>query len=164
MLYRIKADIQETNPKVVIMWGFINDIFRSAPDNLNEKINNIKQNIISIVEICKVEGVTPLLATEVTITTRNTWKEKVMTVIGKLRGKESYSDYINKHVIETNNWLRSYANKNNIIILDFEKVLSDENGERKREYATEDGSHLSKRAYEALNEYMRVFDSMQHSK
>lgn len=154
MLERFKADIQETKPRIVIIWGFINDIFRSEPGKLDQKIAKTRDNVTAMIELCRDSGITPIVATEVTITSKNTWTEKILGPVGKLLGKESYHEYINKHVIATNNWLKEYARENNIHVLDFEKVLAGESGERKREYAVDDGSHLSKQAYEALTKYM----------
>ncbi|MCK4587283.1 MAG: hypothetical protein KAU29_08070 [Gammaproteobacteria bacterium] len=154
MLERFQTDVIDLKPDTVIIWGFINDIFRADPQKYEEAIRQIQENYIAMVDLAKNNGVTPLLATEVTITSPDTWSEKIMGFIGKLRGKKGYADYINTHVMETNTWLREYAARKNLDVLDFEKVLADKNGVRKQEYAAEDGSHLSKEAYDTLTSYV----------
>jgi lysophospholipase L1-like esterase len=155
MLERLEKDIRETKPAIVIIWGFINDIFRSKPEMLEGKIKQTKENIEKIIEITQEHGITPVVATEVTITSKKSWVDSIKSFVGSILGKKSYADYINKHVTKTNNWLRNYAAEKNVKVLDFERVLADENGERKKIYAVEDGSHLSKQAYDALTVYMQ---------
>ena len=103
-------------------------------------------------------GITPILATEVTITTRTGFIESLASFVGELRGKSSYQDYINGLVVETNHWLTEVATKQDIVLLDFKTVLADETGKRKREYATDDGSHLTVAAYMALTDYVKTIN------
>jgi lysophospholipase L1-like esterase len=158
VLERLETDISEVKPDMVVVWGFINDIFRSQPDVLDQKIAKTKENIRTIIEVCNKNNITPVMATEVTITSKKSWLDSIKSMIGKMLGKKSYADYINKHVSETNRWLRDYAGDKGITVLDFERVLADENGERKTQYAVEDGSHLSKQAYDALTGYMQTVE------
>ena len=155
MLARFKSDVLDAKPEAVIIWGFINDIFRSTPEQLNTKLSRSRKNILSMIDQLDQQGIRPILATEVTITSKKTWKETVMTFIGKIIGKKGYVDYVNKNVMETNKWLRETSSEKNIMLLDFEKALANESGERKTEYAINDGSHLSQEAYNALSSYVK---------
>ena len=47
-----------------------------------------------------------------------------------------------------------YAERNDIILLDFQKVLSNENGTREKKYAGKDGSHISPKGYKKLAIYI----------
>jgi len=154
MLSRYHNDVIKMKPKAVVIWGFINDIFRAESGKLDEKFVKTKENIKEMVSIAKKNGITPIIATEVTITSPDNWKESIMHFIGNLRGKKSYDDFVNNYVIQTNSWLRDLAVKESLILLDFEKVLSDEDNRRKREYALEDGSHLTAEAYKAISSYV----------
>ncbi len=153
LLARFESDVVNAAPKAVIIWGFINDIFRSNPDEIESKIAEIRENISAMIELAKANNIQPILVTEVTITTPDNWVEHVAGLVGWLMGKTSYQEYVNKIVIDTNLWLKEMAAKNDILILDFQRHLSNEDGFRKRGFAKADGSHLSIAAYDALNEY-----------
>jgi lysophospholipase L1-like esterase len=149
ILARFDQDVVSARPRAVLIWGFINDIFRSNPDELKDKLDRSRSSIRSMADKARNKGITPVLATEVTLpasTGLSAW-------FGKLRGKQSYQAYVNGHVIEMNHWIRLLAAEKKLVLLDFEKVLADQDGARKREYTTEDGTHLSTKAYEALTRY-----------
>lgn len=154
ILARYETDVINFSPKVVIIWGFINDIFRSKPAEIESKLHVARKNIEAMVKMARDNNIQPVLATEVTITNPDNWVEHIAEFIGRLMGKESYQDYVNSIVIETNIWIKEMAAQNDIMVLDFQRLLSDEDGIRKRKYAKEDGSHLSPAAYQALDEYM----------
>lgn len=153
MLARFERDVVANRPSAVIIWGFINDIFRSTPEELPGKIEIIKSNLTRMVDIARSAGITPILATEVTMRGKNTFKDTVAGWIGALTGKRGYPEYINGHVQHVNDWLRQYASANKIVLLDLQPVLAEPGGLRRKEYATDDGSHLPPAAYEALTRY-----------
>lgn len=153
VLARFERDVVAHRPSVVIIWGFINDIFRASPAELPAKLETIKSNLRRMVEISRENGITPILATEVTIRGKNTVKDTVAGWIGSLTGKTGYPEYINSHVQSVNEWMRQYAQANGILLLDLQPVLAERSGLRRKEYATDDGSHLTAAAYEALTRY-----------
>lgn len=153
VLARFEKDVVANHPSAVIIWGFINDIFRASPAELPTKIETIKSNLRRMVEIARSSEITPILATEVTIRGKNTVKDTVAGWIGALTGKRGYPEYINGHVQHVNEWLRQYASENKILLLDLQSVLAEAGGLRRKEYATDDGSHLPAAAYEALTRY-----------
>ncbi|MEF9426570.1 MAG: SGNH/GDSL hydrolase family protein [Candidatus Mariimomonas ferrooxydans] len=112
-----------------------------------------KASIREMVELAKGNGIIPVLATEVTIRGKDSWSETVAGWVGWILGKKSYQDYVNKHVIATNKWIKEFAKKNNIIVLDFQTLLSAKDGYRKKEYAQPDGSHISQKGYEKISKY-----------
>jgi lysophospholipase L1-like esterase len=153
---RFERDVLALEPRSVIIWGYINDIHRSERARIEQTKERVRQSFIEMVELARANGIEPIVATEVTIRTRDSWKELLAAMIGRLLGKESYQDYINSHVLELNGWLRQYAADNGILVLDLQSILSDESGRRGREYATEDGSHITPAGYEALTSHFRV--------
>ncbi len=155
MQQRFIPDVIQQNPDYVLLWGFINDIFRSDPEKLDATVDRIKASYIKMVETAKHNNIEPILATEVTIREQAGLLNRAMSMLGKLQGKSSYQDYINGHVIETNKWLRDYAQKQKLILLDLEKVLANADGERQQKFAQDDGSHITKAAYQALSVYAR---------
>lgn len=150
---RFPQDVIATKPRAVIIWGFINDIFRSQPQQLEKKLEVSKKNIMAMVDAARRNKIVPILATEVTIRGPGSVMDSMITWLGDLLGKRSYQSKINEHVISMNSWLREYAEREKIAVLDFQPVLADDRGYRKKEYASEDGSHLSPAAYTVLTNY-----------
>lgn len=154
VLARFEKDAVSSKPRAVIIWGFINDLFRSSQDEIESKLVRTRANIVAMVDMARKHGVVPIVATEVTLPVPDGWLDRMMGWIGSLRGKQSQEQYINGHVQEINRWLRQYAAENRVALLDFEKVLADQSGGRKPEYTTQDGTHLSAKAYSALSSYV----------
>jgi len=153
ILARFRTDVIDERPDFVIIWGFINDIFRSGREEIAPTLERTHRSITAMVELAKANGIKPVIATEVTIRGRSGVKEFIASWVGRLRGVESYQDYVNRGVLDTNRWIREYAREQGIPILDLQPLLADERGRRKKEYAVEDGSHLSAAAYKRLSEY-----------
>lgn len=154
VLSRFEKDVVASRPRAVIIWGFINDVFRSSPDEIGTKLVRTRENLTAMVGMARKQGIVPVVATEVTLPVPDGWSDRLMGWIGTLRGKQSQQQYINGHVQEMNRWLRQYAAANRITLLDFEKVLADEGGSRRAEYTTQDGTHLSAKAYAALSSHV----------
>lgn len=152
---RFDRDVIAHHPRYVVLWGFINDIFRSD-DNLDKTVKRIKDSYRDMVTKARQQGIEPILATEVTIRGRGGLKNSVMSIVGRLLGKTSYQEFINGHVMSTNEWLRKFALQENLKLIDFESVLANPDGSRKKEYATEDGSHITEAAYELLSKEARA--------
>lgn len=153
ILNRFQNEVILEKPKAVIIWGFINDIFRAPKDNVGPAKEKVKANFIKMIDMAKENNILPIVTTELTITTEDTFKEKLMTIIGGLLGKTSYQTKINNHVLEVNKWVREYASANDVAVLDIQPLLSDEDNMRKSEYANKDGSHVTPAAYSELTKY-----------
>lgn len=153
MLARFENDVVTLNPDAVLIWGFINDIFRSDSAQIEETLKRTRESMRAMVALAKQAGIIPILATEVTIRGRDGWKETIGEMIASLLGKTSYQDYVNTHVRETNRWIRDLAVREGIRLLDFETVLVDQRGVRRKDLSKPDGSHISEAGYKALARY-----------
>ena len=153
MLARFEGDVSGLKPDAVIIWGFINDVFRSDRAQIDQTLRRTRESMLAMVELAKKSGISPILATEVTIRTKDGWLEALESMIGRILGKSSYQDYINSHVSETNRWIRDTATRQGILLLDLGAVLADSQGTRRKEFAQPDGSHISERGYEAVTLY-----------
>lgn len=153
MLARFETDVLEPKPDAVIIWGFINDVFRSDRAQMDQTLRRTRESIMAMVGLSRKAGVTPVLATEVTIRRKHGLIETVEEIVGRLLGKSSYQDYINRHVLETNRWISDMATREGIVLLDLEGVLSDSDHVRRKKYSQPDGSHISANGYEALTQY-----------
>jgi lysophospholipase L1-like esterase len=154
MLVRFDRDVIALNPWAVIIWGYINDIFRLETKNIKNKMEATRENLKTMVFRAREHRIHPFLATDVPICARKGIKEIAAGFAGRLSGRESYQDYVNENVRAVNQWIREFSRDNNVILLDFEPVLSDDTGARKKEYAVADGSHISPRGYEKLSGYI----------
>ena len=153
LLSRFDPDVVNAGPRAVVIWGFINDVFRTPRTDLSRGLARVRENIAAMVERARGAGVEPILATEVTLAKPPGAREALATWVGWLRGKQGYQDYINSHVRDTNAWLREFARAEGLVVLDFEAVLSDGSGMRVGRFATADGSHISAEGYAALTAY-----------
>ena len=155
LLARFEQDVVAASPRAVIIWGFINDIFRAPQGQIDAALTRAREAIVSMVGRARAEGIEPILATEVTARPRdNTWSDTFSGWIGWLRGKEAYQDGINRHVMAMNTWLRDYAAREGLLVLDLQSAVSEpETARRRKPFATPDGSHISEAGYEALSAY-----------
>jgi acyl-CoA thioesterase I len=152
LLERFERDVLRESPRAVIIWGFINDIFRSPAAEVDAALERARQSFTAMVERAEASSITPIVATEVPIRGRKGLKESTLATIGSLLGKRSYQDRVNAQVRAMNAWIRTMAAEHRLTILDLHHVLADGRGRRRPEYATSDGSHLSPGAYHALTE------------
>jgi lysophospholipase L1-like esterase len=155
LLERFDRDVVAAAPRAVIVWGFINDVFRAPAGGTDAALTRARDSLSRIVARAREEGIEPILATEVTARPRdNTWSEVVSGWIGRMRGKDAYQDTINRHVLAINQWIRDQARSQRLLLLDLQPVVSDPSTNRRRkEFATPDGSHVSAAGYEALTAY-----------
>lgn len=153
---RFERDAVALRPDAVLIWGHINDIFRAPRDQLTQAKQRARDNYKAMHAQAAAAGIEVILATEVTMAVSDTWKDKIMALIGRIRGRENYRVMINGHVKEVNAWLRTYAAEHGLKLLDFERALDSGQGSRRMEFAQADGSHITPAGYEALTKYTRV--------
>ncbi|MES9969236.1 MAG: GDSL-type esterase/lipase family protein [Candidatus Thiodiazotropha sp.] len=154
---RFAADAISSKPTAVIIWGHIND-FSNAPmeqemQTRQTAIDNLKQ----MIDRTKEEGIIPIVATEITFGLESGIIASVMQFIGSALGKRSFHDYIRSNVMAVNEWIRSYADEHDIGVLEIEKLMSNEEGNRKQGYYTDDLSHITDQAYQALQNFAEPF-------
>lgn len=152
---RFERDVIAARPDAVLIWGHINDIFRAPREQREQARKRAQENYRAMVESARAAGIEVILATEVTMTVGDSWIDDIRGFIGRLRGRENYRVMINDDVKDVNTWLRVYAARNQIRVLDFEKAVDGGNGSRREEFSTEDGSHISPEGYAALTDYAR---------
>ncbi len=153
MLRRFEADVVNHAPTAVIIWGFINDYFRSSDSDTEKTRSEIRANFRSMVELAKAHDIEPIIVTEVTMGFEQGFLATIRRWLGALRGKRSYQERINIQVREVNAWLRDLSQQEGLVLLDFEKALYGDDGERDPDFSQEDGSHISIAGYNALSRY-----------
>jgi uncharacterized SAM-binding protein YcdF (DUF218 family)/lysophospholipase L1-like esterase len=151
MLARFDRDVVAARPRAVILWGFINDVFRASDPA--PAMRRVRENYTEMIARARAQNIEPIVATEVTTRPPKGFVQSIMSTVGPWLGKRSYQDFVNGHVSETNKWLREVAQRDGLLLLDLQTALADSSGQRRREFATDDGSHISAQGYEALTRY-----------
>lgn len=153
MLARFEADVVSTEPRAVLLWGFINDVFRAQSD-MDATLAGIRERYTQMIARSRAAGIEPILVTEATMRPPSgSLRDTIGEWLGWLRGKPSYQAQINGHVLAVNRWLRETAAHDGLLLLDFEAVLAELGGRRHRPFAQPDGSHITPAGYQALTAY-----------
>jgi len=153
LLERFDEDVVKANPRAVVLWGFINDIFR-APADIEPTLATVRRSYTEMIARAKRQGIRPILATEVTIRPRSTsFYERVTNTVGTILRRESYQDRINAHVLAINKWLIDTAAQEGLPVLQFQAVLAESGGRRRARFAQPDGSHITEAGYAVLTSY-----------
>jgi lysophospholipase L1-like esterase len=151
MLARFDADVVAAGPRAVVLWGFINDIFRA--DDIDRTLVRIRESYTEMIKRARAQQIVPVLATEVTIRAPKTVMDTILSTVGWAIGKESYQDRVNGHVNAINQWLRELGQREGVLVLELQRTLGSGDGARRWSYAADDGSHISEEGYRAVTEY-----------
>jgi uncharacterized SAM-binding protein YcdF (DUF218 family)/lysophospholipase L1-like esterase len=153
LLERFGRDVTPHAPRAVVVWGLINDVFRSSRERVDHSLTRTRDSYVKMIAAARAEGIEPVLATEVTVPIGSSWTQAPMQLLGALLGKESYQSWVNRHVLGTDLWLRELAAAEGLRLLDLQATLANPDGSRRAEFATPDGSHISAAGYAALTAY-----------
>jgi lysophospholipase L1-like esterase len=113
----------------------------------------VRRSYTEMIERSRQNGIEPVLATEVTIRPPASWMNSLASIVGAIRGRESYQAGINRRVIEGNQWLADEARREGLLLLDLQATLAEAGGMRRPEFTQEDGSHIAPAGYAAITEY-----------
>lgn len=153
VLARFDRDVIADQPAAVLIWGHINNIHRAPQGQVEVAKERAIADYREMVRRARESNIRVILATEVTLSEAVGLTNRLAAFIGRLRGKQGYSSWVNEHVRAVNAWLRTYSAQERLTLLDFEKVVDDGEGFRKLEYSRDDGSHISAEGYAALTKY-----------
>lgn len=155
MLARFQSDVVSANPDAVLIWGLVNNITQAGPGGIEAAKATARADYEEMLRQARAAGIRVILATEVPWTEPGGFIDTVYGWVASLLGKTSYATRVSADVAEVNDFLRALARRDGLQLLDFGKLFANEDGTRKREYAAEDASHISKAGYEALTAYAR---------
>ena len=150
---RFAQDALAAKPEAVLIWGSTNDFSNNPREVEAETRETAIRNIEAMAEAAANAGVIPVLATEVTMGAPDSLLDSVMGWVGKIRGKQSFQQYISSNVMEVNRWIRDYAEQKGYPVLDIEQLMTNEEGNRKAGYFTPDLSHITEQAYRDLDAF-----------
>ena len=131
MLVRFKQDVVALKPKVVVILAGTNDIAGNTGPSTLEMIQN---NIASMAEIAKANGIRVVLASVLPVYTYS-WRPEILNPADT--------------IIALNSWMREYARSHGEVYLDLHSAMKDErNG--MREEITTDGVHVNEAGYRLM--------------
>ena len=131
MLIRFRQDVINLNPKSVIILAGINDI---AKNSRFYSINVIAENIFSMVELAKANGIIPIICS-VLPADKFEWNPDILPAAS---------------VVELNTLLESYALKNKLFYLNYFDKMNNNQGGLQSELTT-DGVHVTIKGYELMS-------------
>lgn len=131
MLIRFRPDVLALKPKAVVILAGTNDIAgNTGPMSLEE----IEGNLTSMAELAKANGIRVVLAS-------------VMPVCDYIRPQTDRRPP--EKIRALNEWIRSYAQSNNLVYLDYYSAMLDEKQMFRKEL-TYDGLHPNDAGYEVM--------------
>ncbi len=139
MLIRFRQDVINLKPKSVVILAGINDI---ANNTKFYSIEVIAENIFSMVELAKANGIIPIICS-VLPADKFAWNPNISPAAS---------------VVKLNLLLESYAVQNEVLYLNyFDKMNNDKGG--LQDELTSDGVHVTKKGYELMSKLSKEFVS-----
>jgi lysophospholipase L1-like esterase len=130
MLVRFRPDVVNLKPKVVVILAGTNDI---AGNTGPSTLEMIEDNIASMVEIAKSNNIKVVLCS-VLPANDFPWKPGLEPA---------------QKIVDLNKWIKNYAEKNEIIYVDYFTPMADQRNGLKKEYS-EDGVHPNLAGYKVM--------------
>jgi lysophospholipase L1-like esterase len=130
MLLRFRQDVLALKPRAVHILAGINDIAGNTGPTTLEDVEN---NIASMVELAKAHGVEVILATPLP-TGKFTWAPQLSP---------------GPQVVQYADWIRRYAAEQNLVLADYYPLLATPDGAMKPELGP-DGVHPNKAGYSLI--------------
>jgi len=115
MLVRFRPDVIELKPKIVVTLAGTNDI---AGNTGPETLQNIEDNLASMSELAKMNGIHVALAS-------------VMPVCDSLKPQTARRPP--QQIVTLNEWIKNYAARNGFVYLDYYSAMVDNTGMLKKE-------------------------------
>jgi lysophospholipase L1-like esterase len=131
MLIRFRPDVIALQPKVVVILAGTNDI---AGNTGPSTLEMIEDNLVSMAELAKANGIKVVLSS-------------VMPVCDYIRPQTERRPP--DKIIALNAWMKSYADKNGFVYLDYFAPMLDDKGMLKQDL-TFDGLHPNDAGYEVM--------------
>lgn len=135
MLSRFRADVVNLRPKKVLIVAGTNDI---AGNNGTISDTHILENIASMCDIARANGITPVLAS-ILPAAKFPWAPSIPDVAGRIK--------------RINAMISEYAKSNRIAYIDFHSAMSDNDGGMRPGLAA-DGVHPSEEGYDLMEQIL----------
>jgi len=153
MLARFSTDVASLKPAAVLIWGHVNNITQARAEGIEGAKQAAREHYVEMLRRARDAGIEPIFATEIPWTEPTGFLNTLYGWYAALAGKTSYAARVSGHVREVNEFLKSLCQRERCRVLDFEAVFANKTGTRRSEYASDDGSHISRAGYAALTAY-----------
>ena len=130
MLIRFMPDVVHLQPRVVVILAGTNDI---AGNTGPSTVEMIEDNIAAMAKIADVNGIKVILSSTLPVFDYP-WRPGLEPA---------------PKIIKLNNWMKSFADKNDFIYLDYFSAVVDERDGMQEQYAS-DGVHPTKKGYKVM--------------
>ncbi len=134
MLGRMKTDVIDLKPAVVLILAGTNDIARKVP------LTTIENNLTMIAELAKLHHIKVILAS---VTPINDYFKDRDPRLEQTRRRPL------KKILDLNDWIRAYCRRNQIQYLDYFTAMVDANGFLRKELSDE-GLHPNSAGYRVM--------------
>jgi lysophospholipase L1-like esterase len=132
MLVRFRADVIALEPKVVVILAGTNDI---SGNTGAATLGMIEDNLSSMTELARAHGIRVVLATLLPV---NDYVDGLQT-----------SRRPQAEIRALNDWIRSYASREHLVLLDYYPAMVDTSAALKKELS-DDGLHPNARGYAVM--------------
>jgi lysophospholipase L1-like esterase len=132
MLLRFRADVIALKPAVVVILAGTNDI---AGNTGASTLAMIEDNLSSMTELARVHGIRVVIATLLPVAD---YVDNAQTTRRPL-----------SYIVALNSWIRGYAAREHLSLLDYYPLMVDAKGELKRELS-DDGLHPNSQGYAVM--------------
>jgi lysophospholipase L1-like esterase len=158
MRARFARDVVSVRPDAVLIWGHINnitqaDIVGATPERIESVKKAAREDYLAMLQAARAAGIEVMVATEIPMAESDGLVNEARALLGRLMGKQSYAGQVNAEVRDLNAFVRQLTARENLRLLDFEKVFAPDGGARIQEFAQEDRSHVTPAGYQALTRY-----------
>lgn len=134
MLVRFRADVIDLHPQVVVICAGTNDI---AQNNGIISLPHIFDNIVSMVELARANGIRPVLCS-VLPARQYSWRKELTPA---------------PMIVELNAMIRAYAEREKIPYVDYHTPMAEADGGMIAAY-TNDGVHPTEAGYEVMEKIL----------
>ena len=134
MLVRFRQDVIDLHPKVVVILAGTNDI---AGNTGPMRTEDIEANLASFSELARAHGIRVVYSSVLPV---HNYTE---------RSKDFFAQRPMPRILELNQWLKDFCDKNNIVYLDYFSAVADDKGLLKKDLA-DDGLHPNDAGYNIM--------------
>ena len=134
MLVRFRQDVIDLHPKVVVILAGTNDI---AGNTGPMRTEDIEANLASFAELARAHGIRVVYSSVLPV---HNYTE---------RSKDFFAQRPMPRILELNQWLKDFCEKNNIVYLDYFSAVVDDKGLLKKDLA-DDGLHPNDAGYKIM--------------
>ncbi len=139
-------------PRAVVLWGFT-DLVRASSETLERVLAQECENIRALVGLAVENGIEPVLTTELTRRSPETWLERGRALVTGLAGSRLYQQYVNDCVVQLNAFIRRLAAREELLLIDAQAMFSRLESTKQRGFIRCDGRQITAAGYAAMTAY-----------